>query len=278
LDDVDQPSHERGSSPSPIGVHVLAVVLAVAYAAVWYVWRPAEGDVTAASYVAMSEVKLLVIAALLWQLWATHVRIGRGAISANRAVVGWTLGLVAALAILTPFREWIGATFDASGAHLVRPSEEIGYAYPWRDSPTEEQLRHRHFVVQWRRGEVLGIEALLAAIIALAHVVTARSLGRAAGILSVLVAGTFTLAACWAFCRAFGLALFTYDDFYVGALAGPLGLDLLLPTARYPVAPLAAPFYVAFAVSSWAVAAGRSAPAPELGGRSEPSAVAHVEG
>ena len=35
---------------------------------------------------------------------------------------------------------------------------------------------------------------------------------------------------------------------------------------------------VAFAVSSWAIAAGRSAPAPELGGRSAASAVAQVEG
>jgi hypothetical protein len=70
-------------------------------------------------------------------------------------MAGWTLGLVATLAILMPLRESIAPTFATAETHLVAPSQPIGYDYAFlRDSPSEERLRHQRFVVQWNRGEI----------------------------------------------------------------------------------------------------------------------------
>ena len=271
-----QQSHGKSGRPL-IVVHVVAVALALVHLTVWYVWRPSEGELRFWPFTAMSALKLLMIAAILRQFQALHLLIGRREVAPWRAITGWTIALTATLAVLTPLRESLAPAFETVSTHLVRPSEEVGYSFP-SNVPSEEQLRHRYFVLQWKRGEILGLETLLAAVVATAHVLVARKYGSAAGTRSMLVAGLFSFYACWLFGQFFGLVLITYDTFYLGALAGPLPIDFLMPIALYPTTPLAAPFYVALTMSSWAIAPGRRAPAPERIEPNEPMVVAQANG
>ena len=249
------------STTSSTVLNVAAIVAAVTNVVVWYIWRPSREDLTFWPFLALSSLKLLMVAAILWQFREVHVLIGRGVVRRTRAIACWTIGLVAALAVLTPLRERIAPAFDTVETHLVRPSEEIGYTF-LSNAPSEEQLRHRQFVVQWNRGEILAIEAALAVLIAAAHGAMAHRFGSRAGMANVLLAGFISFVACYCFGFLFRIVLVTYDTFYFGAMAGPLSFDFVAPWLLYPETALAAPFYVVLSLSSWVIAAGSRVPAP----------------
>lgn len=237
-------------------VHPLGTALAGFQVALWFGLRPTEAEVGVDLVptrlgVGLGVLKLLTLVLLALQLRDAVARIGRREVSPRRARLVWTVGLVFALVALTPLREPLARTFDTNNTHLVSPERGFGYdGFP--TGLSAEQVRARHFTEQWRRGEILFYESLLALAIASVFVVIARGVGKEQPLGSVLLATFHSLLLCAVFGYVLELVWWSYDLFYLGSMTGPLALDVVFPWVLYPTTPLAAPFYLAISASTLA--------------------------
>jgi len=206
-----------------------------------------------------SALKVLVLAALWFELQRFYATLGERRASALGAAALLALGLLAVYAPMVAFRDGLASALDLSATTHLTAHEFAGY-----DFDREDRERHEAWLADWGSGRIPAGEALFLVLLAGTHALLGRFLGRrrilgpAAG-----VAATILLAL--AACSALGLVTFTYDVFHDGTVAGPLAFELLLPFAvMLPETLLVAPYFLVFAlVARWTLRPARSgAPAP----------------